>query len=237
MDLNKVKERIAKLLAMAENNGNEHEAAQAANRARRLMDQYQLERMDVEQSASDFGYEYAGESYAFQPRWKGWLASAVAKFNDCQCRLVAAPSSGARKRYLTRWEGYAEDVTLCLAMFEYFTAVIETATSKDQLCRGYTRYNARVGTIFKEYMVTTLTRRLNELMDQRKAETPVTSTGTGMAMYKANQVAAQFGECTYKQQKSKAVDDMTTEEKRAALRGIQEGKAVHINALGASDGQ
>lgn len=232
MDLNKVKERIAKLLAMAENNGNEHEAARAADRARRLMDQYQLDRMDVEQSASDFGYEYAGESYAFQPRWKGWLATAVAKFNDCQCRLVVAPSNGVRVRYRTRWEGYAEDVTLCLAMFEYFTAVIENATSKDQLARGYTRYNARVGTIFKEYMTTTLSVRLGELMTQREAETPVTSSGTGLAVYKANQVEAQFGAVKYTPQKSKAVDDMTTEEKRAALRGIQEGKAVHINALG-----
>lgn len=232
MDLNKVKERIAKLLAMAENNGNEHEAAQAAARARRLMDQYQLDRMDVEQSASDFGYEYAGESYAFQPRWKGWLATAVAKFNDCQCRLVVAPSNGARVRYRTRWEGYAEDVTLCLAMFEYFTAVIENATSKDQLHRGYKRYNARVGTIFKEYMTTTLSVRLGELMAQREAETPVTSSGTGLAVYKANQVAAQFGAVKYTPQKSKEVDDMTTEEKHAALRGIQEGKAVHINALG-----
>ena len=237
MDLNKVKERISKLLAMAENNGNEHEAAQAADRARRLMDQYQLDRMDVEQSASDFGYEYAGESYAFQPRWKGWLASAVAKFNDCQCRLVEAPSAGARPRYRTRWEGYAEDVTLCLAMFEYFTAVIENATSKDQLARGYTRYNARVGTIFKEYMTTTLNTRLSELMAQREDEAPVTSAGTGLAVYKANQVAAQFGVAEYVQQQSKAVDDMTSEEKRAALRGIQEGKAVHINALGANDGQ
>nr|DAH56184.1 MAG TPA: Protein of unknown function (DUF2786) [Caudoviricetes sp.] len=234
MDLNKVKERIAKLLAMAENNGNEHEAAQAADRARRLMDQYQLDRMDVEQSASDFGYEYAGESYAFQPRWKGWLATAVAKFNDCQCRLVRAPGGGARARYRTRWEGYAEDVTLCLAMFEYFTAVIENATSKDQLCRGYKRYNARVGTIFKEYMATTLSVRLGELMAKREAEAPVTPSGTGLAVYKANQVAAQFGAVKYTPQKSKAVDDMTTEEKHAALRGIQEGKAVHINALGDS---
>lgn len=234
MDLNKVKERITKLLAMAENNGNEHEAAQAAARARKLMDQYQLDRMDVEQTASDFGYEYAGESYAFQPRWKGWLATAVAKFNDCQCRLVRAPGDGPRKRWRTRWEGYAEDVTLCLAMFEYFTAVIETATSKDQLCRGYKRYNARVGTIFKEYMATTLSVRLDELMAQRETETPVTPSGTGLAVYKANQVAAQFGAVKYTPQKSKAVDDMTTEEKRAALRGIQEGKAVHINALGES---
>lgn len=234
MDLNKVKERIAKLLAMAENNGNEHEAAQAAARARKLMDQYQLDRMDVEQAASDFGYEYAGESYAFMPRWKSWLATAVAKFNDCQARLVRAPSGGHKPRYRIRWEGYAEDVTLCLAMFEYFTAVIETATSKDQLYRGYTRYNARVGTIFKEYMTSTLTERLRALMAQREAEAPVTSTGTGLAVYKANQVAAQFGEAVYKQQKSKAVDDMTTEEKHAALRGIQDGKAVHINALGES---
>lgn len=237
MDLNKVKERIAKLLAMAENNGNEHEAAQAAARARKLMDQYQLDRMDVEQTASDFGYEYAGESYAFMPRWKSWLATAVAKFNDCQARLVQVPSGGPKPRYRIRWEGYAEDVTLCLAMFEYFTAVIETATSKDQLYRGYKRYNARVGTIFKEYMTSTLTERLRALMAQREAEAPVTSTGTGLAVHKANQVAAQFGEAAYKQQKSKAVDDMTTEEKHAALRGIQDGKAVHINALGASDGQ
>ncbi|QVJ13205.1 hypothetical protein [Pseudomonas phage PSA28] len=230
MDLNKVKARIAKLLAMAENNGNEHEAAQAADRARRLMDQYQLDRMDVEQTASDFGYEYAGESYAFQPRWKGWLASAVAKFNDCQCRLVRVPSDGARKRYRTRWEGYAEDVTLCLAMFEYFTTVVENATSKDQLARGYTRYNARVGTIFKEHMVSTLSERLRVLMAQRQTET-TTATGTGLAVYKANQVAAQFGECTYKEQQTKPADKMTPEEKHAALMGIQEGEAVHINAL------
>lgn len=230
MDLNKVKARIAKLLAMAENNGNEHEAAQAADRARRLMDQYQLDRMDVEQTASDFGYEYAGESYAFQPRWKGWLASAVAKFNDCQCRLVRVPSDGARKRYRTRWEGYAEDVTLCLAMFEYFTTVVENATSKDQLARGYTRYNARVGTIFKEHMVSTLSERLRVLMAQRQTET-TTATGTGLAVYKANQVAAQFGECTYREQQTKPTDKMTLEEKHAALMGIQEGEAVHINAL------
>lgn len=231
MDLNKVKARIAKLLAMAENNGNEHEAAQAADRARRLMDQYQLDRMDVEQTASDFGYEYAGESYAFQPRWKGWLASAVAKFNDCQCRLVRVPSDGARKRYRTRWEGYAEDVTLCLAMFDYFTAVVENATSKDQLARGYTRYNARVGTIFKEHMVSTLAERLRVLMAQRQTET-TTATGTGLAVYKANQVAAKFGECTYKEQQTKPADKMTPEEKHAALMGIHEGEAVHINALG-----
>lgn len=231
MDLNKVKARIAKLLAMAENNGNEHEAAQAADRARRLMDQYQLDRMDVEQTASDFGYEYAGESYAFQPRWKGWLASAVAKFNDCQCRLVRVPSDGARKRYRTRWEGYAEDVTLCLAMFEYFTTVVENATSKDQLARGYTRYNARVGTIFKEHMVSTLAERLRVLMAQRQTET-TTATGTGLAVYKANQVAAKFGECTYKEQQTKPADKMTPEEKHAALMGIHEGEAVHINALG-----
>lgn len=230
MELNKVKERIAKLLAMAENNGNEHEAAQAADRARRLMDQYQLGRMDVEQTASDFGYEYADESYAFQPRWKGWLASAVAKFNDCQCRLVQAPSGGARPRYRTRWEGYAEDVTLCLAMFEYFTAVIETATSKDQLARGYTHYNALVGTIFKEYMASTLGQRLRELMAQRETEA-TTATGTGLAVYKANQVAAKLGECTYKEQQTKPADKMTPEEKHAALMGIHEGEAVHINAL------
>lgn len=232
MDLNKVKDRIAKLLAMADNNGNEHEAAQAAARARKLMDQYQLDRMDVEQAAADFGYEYAGESYAFMPRWKSWLATAVAKFNDCQCRLVQVPSDGARPRYRIRWEGYAEDVTLCLAMCDYFTTVIENATSKDQLARGYTRYNARVGTIFKEYMVSTLGERLRELMAQRETETPVASTGTGLAVYKANQVAAQFGTVNYQQQTAKAPDKMTDEEKHAARMGIHEGKAVHINALG-----
>ena len=231
MDLNKVKARIAKLLAMAENNGNEHEAAQAADRARRLMDQYQLDRMDVEQTASDFGYEYAGESYAFMPRWKGWLASAVAKFNDCQCRLVRVPSDGARKRYRTRWEGYAEDVTLCLAMFEYFTTVVENATSKDQLARGYTRYNARVGTVFKEYMVSTLAERLRVLTAQREAEAPATSTGTGLMVYKANQVAARFGAVEYTSQSAKPADKMTDEEKHAARMGIHEGEAVHINAL------
>ncbi len=231
MDLNKVKDRIAKLLAMADNNGNEHEAAQAAARARKLMDQYQLDRMDVEQAASDFGYEYAGESYAFMPRWKSWLATAVAKYNDCQCRLVAAPTTGKTARYRTRWEGYAEDVTLCLAMFDYFSTVIENATSKDQYARGFTRYNARVGTIFKEYMTTTLTGRLRDLIDARQTEV-TTASGTGLAVYKTNQVAAQFGAVNYETQSAKPVAKMTEEEVHAARMGIMEGNAVHINALG-----
>lgn len=52
-DLAKVKERIRRLLALAENPVNEHEAAIAANKARKLMLEYKLERMDIPSDAEE----------------------------------------------------------------------------------------------------------------------------------------------------------------------------------------
>ena len=80
-NLEKVKDRIAKLLAKANNNSNEHEAEIAASRARALMDKYQLDEMDISAHAGVdlFGVEISDEVYAYIPRWKDWLGVITAK--------------------------------------------------------------------------------------------------------------------------------------------------------------
>lgn len=84
-DLTKVKERIAKLLAMAKDASSPNEAAIAAQRARGLMDKYQLDEYDISEAAPDvFGEQDITRVFAAIPYHMDILAVAVALYNDCQ---------------------------------------------------------------------------------------------------------------------------------------------------------
>lgn len=225
MSLDKIKDRIAKLLAMAANNGNEHEALLAAERARKLMDQYQLSEMDATQTDNRFGEVVNKKGYRFAPKWTNWLAVAVGKFNDCQVDLIRADD---RNLHL-RWRGYSEDVQVALSMFEYFSAVIANECSKDQLARGYTRYYARVGTVFKEAMASRLGDRLAAMLAARDAETKDSTTGTSLVVRKATAVAEHFGAIRYEEVTHK--HQYTEEQMHAYWQGIAAGDGVVINAI------
>lgn len=234
-DLIKVKERIAKLLAKANNNSNEHEAELAAARARKLMDQHQLDEMDIAASAdeSQFAVGLADEAYAYCPEWRQWIATVVAQYNDCQCRnmfVEAKKGNRAPKRVLL-WRGFRDDVQLAKQMYYYLCDVIDNATSKHQKALGITRYNARLGTIFKEAMARRIYNRLRDLAAERKAEM-TTSSGTALAIYKENQVSAHFGEVTYtSSKKDMDFEEATMEEKMAYLSGDIAGQEAAITTV------
>lgn len=222
-NLDKVKDRIAKLLAKANNNSNEHEAELAASRARALMDKYQLDEMSISVHADQdmFDTIVADKAYTYMPKWRGWIATAAASFNDCHARVV-----GGRKKALI-WQGFKEDAQLAKDMYDYLCAVIDSATAEHQKTLDATRYNARLGTIFKEAMATRISYRL-AMLTQARAKDVVMSDGTGLAVYKINQVSEHFGECNYTQGSTKDAKDMSLDELKAAVAGIDAGDAAQI---------
>ncbi len=179
--LAKIKERIAKLLAMAKDAASPNEAAIAAQRARKLMDQYQLDEYDISEAAPDvFAEEAVGIVRASVPTYLGTLAVAVARYNDCHARYQwanveqkdidrrraegrDAKTHGKRIKF----QGYANDVELCKQMYEYLCA------NMDKLCKEYMsvnhpgRYNVRIGTEYKSSAVAALCARLKAMTKER----------------------------------------------------------------------
>ncbi len=77
----KVVERIRRLYAMAQDAGSPNEAAIAARRCRKLMDEYQLTAADLEKS--DFARRVVKQGKRIS-KWYVHLSIQVAELNDCQ---------------------------------------------------------------------------------------------------------------------------------------------------------
>ena len=92
MSRDHVIKKVRKLLALAEGKANEHESANALAQAQRLMDEYKIEQALIEEPETETTIEEElrvwedpidrmGGSKAV--RWKGALASSIAKANGC----------------------------------------------------------------------------------------------------------------------------------------------------------
>jgi Protein of unknown function (DUF2786) len=226
IDLSKIKERIAKMLAKADNNTNEHEAAAAAQMARKLMDKYQIDEIDIGAitDGQQFGEELSDETYKYMPKWKNILSVAIGRYNDCESDAVTHSGD----TYQIRWMGFKDDVKIAKQMYNYLCAVIDQCTSVYMRDQGYTRYNARVGTVFKEAMAARLCSRLREMTKEREAEA-TTATGTSLIVVKSTAVAEYFGEVKYGEVKYKAPSK--PDELIAAVAGQAAGEKAAINTV------
>jgi len=230
IDLTKVKERIAKMLAKASNNTNEHEAASAAVMARKLMDKYQIDEMDIASStdgrmfgADQFGESSSDDTYRYMPQWKNFMSVGVGKFNDCQ---TISEWEGEAKGFRVTWRGFKEDAKVAKQMYDYLCAVVDSCTSAYMRSQGYTRYNARVGTVFKEAMAGRVTSRLRA-MEEERMEGAVTATGTSLVVLKSTAIADYFGSVEYESSKSKK-KELKDDEIAAIIAGRDAGDAAAI---------
>lgn len=111
------KEKIRKLLALAESN-NEHEAKSALLKARRLMAQYKIEEIDladvkrreVKRIVTEYKYTKQGEW------WIGAMANIIAE-NYC-CRYAVSKVARGREGTVL-FVGLDGDVDLCATVFGY----------------------------------------------------------------------------------------------------------------------
>jgi hypothetical protein len=223
----KVLERIRQLLRMAADTSSPNEAAIAAGRARKLMDQHQVTVEDLKES-NGFTFAKVDKVYRFMPIWKDILAVAIAKFNDCKAsRSHEWKVESKSYSYRIMFQGYESDVAVATAMYDYLT------TTVDRLCQryieelGYTKYPAKLGDAYKKAAAQALCDRLRVSQVERE-QLLLTKTGTSLVVYKMAQVEAEFGAATYKNKvlSSRKGSDVAA----AKARGDRDGRSISLAA-------
>jgi hypothetical protein len=245
--LDKIKERIAKLLSMAKDASSPNEAAIAAQRARAMMDKYQLDEYDIKDAAPDvFGEVDVTRAFAAMPYHMDILSVAVAAYNDCQSVFYEARmdykmeskqnqndklGGGRTKKFGKKavFRGYKRDVELAKMMFDNLCANI------DALCKKYMqenypgRYSVRIGGEYKAAAARVLCAKFREMTEAREALTY--SSGNALVVVKTAAVNEKFGDVEYtKKSKSSSVADYESqvENERARTAGYIDGQKIEI---------
>lgn len=233
-DIDKIKDRIAKLLRMANDASSPNEAAIAAGRARSLMDKYQLDAFDVENRIEEeFATEAATRFYAAIPQYMSVFAVAVAKYNDCQARFEngtvdykkkASDPKQFGKRII--FMGYQSDVQLAINMFNQLNEVVNRLCKEWMNTQGLTAYSVRIGGQFKIGAFGEIGCRLNDMTKKRDAVTNEAGSTGALVVIKKAAVDSEFGAAKYKNTKMNIADDGLEQE--AYVTGREKGAAVEI---------
>lgn len=186
-DVNRIIDRIRKLLAMADDKSSPREAAIAADRARRLMDAWQIQLHDIPE-ASKFSTGAAGKARKYTAIWEQMIAVALARLNDCQTVWVRKSPIGG---YHIGFRGYTPDVNICVMVFEH---LVSAASSECKIALTGKKYNARLGTKFKQAFASEIVDRIDEMIKMREAMlVSELDCGTSMILSKRSEVEKLFG--------------------------------------------
>ena len=236
-NLERIKSKIEKLFRLAEGSANEHEAASAMQKARKLMDEYQLEKIDIQgtgQHAQQFAEGRASRVFNNLPKYMSILATEVARFNDCQATLefdrkdfkVNAKVFG---NYV-QFRGLKEDVEVACGMYATLLGAINRLCTEWLDSIGHTgKYPVGKGSKFKYGCASRLCGRLagmRRIREQEYAEEAKT-TGTSLVVVKGAIVESHYGVVTYGDSKFKA-DKLDVDEAMAYLAGQLAAETVQI---------
>jgi hypothetical protein len=246
-ELQRIKERIAKLLAMAKDASSPNEAAIAAQRARALMDKYQIDEYDVSEVAPhEFSHDGVTRAFAALPYHINILSVAVALYNDCQSILVKdiVKYRQAGKARLNSRDGRSTKHVGCKIVFRGHKEDVELAKQMldrllqniDQLCKQYMqanhpgKYNVRIGGEYKAGAARALCAKFKEMTVERQQLT--SSAGTSLVIVKSKRVDEHFGDVNYRSTSksiAKGLDsDAIEDQMRAQERGWVDGNTIEI---------
>ena len=169
-ELDKILDRVRKLLSLAGNNPNQHEAASAAEMAKRILNEYNLSLSDIELQ------EILSKEVTFHElrisSWKQILAVKIAEIFDCRVYGTSDLVNHGGK-YKIVFVGNKSDVQVAYYVYEYLYRVIfnliETKMkNNDSEFHGNTvRHNYAAG------IMSVITDRLTEFYGKVKAESDV----------------------------------------------------------------
>lgn len=235
-ELDRIKKKIEKLLRLAEQSANEHEAANAMAKARKLMDEYQLTRLDIKgtgEHQQQFTEAQVTRVFANLPKYMDILSVAVARFNDCQS--IARGGEKTFKANTKTWgkylefRGLKEDVEIAAGMYATLLGAINRLCKEYLESVGYEgKYPVGIGNEFKYGCAQRLCHRLTTLREEREAEYAKTesTTGTSLVVVKNQLVEQHYGVANYSTVKKKAA--VSDEALDAYLSGIAAGDRVQI---------
>lgn len=228
-DLAKIKERIAKLLAMSKDTSSPEEAAIAAQRARKLMDKYQIDESSL---VTGKGVEYVfvdqphGKSYKYMGEWISIIAVAVAKYNDCYA--IRCAYHGDKPGYSrVGFRGTQQDVEITCQMFDYLLDVGLKLTKK--YMNGLNK--ASISDAFKRGYGHEIVDRLAAMTVARREELQAEETGLMVIDQKVAAVKERFGEAKYGKTKGGNFDWENEDHLEAFAHGKWEAKQVQINPV------
>ncbi len=203
MNIEKVKERIQKLLAMASDSSSPQEAAIAARRVQKLMSAYNLEMVDV--VADDIRDEdnvikaHTDSWYKRRPGYLDWIEIAVAKAFNCETRTEWRTRRGVDYSVCVIY-GYKTDVEVATWLCNYIYVQLDNLAKKvvvppDYRDRGLGR---RYMADWRKGAAAEISDRIDEFYrgEQREHE-PLTSSGQSLVALKTAAIERKFGRFSY----------------------------------------
>ena len=221
----KILERIKKLLAMAADVSSPNEAAIAADRAQKLMQQYNIENaasilVDLEDDTCVEQFDTTDFKVSSRrpptsvPSWASRLAVNVSRLYDCEARITRA--TGGPGQVQISFYGYHTDLMACQWTYQFLIATIRRFNKAARA-----NITSREGlNSYREGLVEGIVGNIKEMI---KAKEAVVSTNTGLMVVKKNVIAKKYGEFNYGKRRIQTGGSAFSE-------GVEHGRSVRIQA-------
>ena len=217
MDIDRAKEKVAKLLRLAKNDAaSENEAERALSQAEALMRQFGIEAGELLEGQAAKGFEWGSQFSAYGnkyhqaktlPKWYSYLAVGVANFTDTIAKMHSHPTQGVGIGFY----GDQGDIVFAVWLIEYLRDTVQhSAAGRKDLDRAQRE-------AFRTAMSLRLIKRMKELRAERN-DAFKASSGTALVVVsdKLAQRDAEFGAPNYQKYKARITDRNAAEAGRAA---------------------
>lgn len=208
MQLNKIKSRIQKLLAMAQDSSSPHEAAIAAERVQKLMAKFNLEMADViaEELQDDDNLVQADREFKYKrtPRYVGQIEVAIARAFNCEVKGRWQMHEGVEYD-VTEIYGYKTDVEVVKSLCHYICGQLESMAKRVNVPEHYRQhgYTRRYMADWRKGAAREICRKVQsfygvgEAQEQAQPEHPREGPSTNLALLKKEAIRRKFGEFEY----------------------------------------
>lgn len=159
--------KVQKLLALANGNMNEHEAASASQKALDLLAAYNLDMTTVEKNTGNVGKRSDTRLGGGLYQWQRTLWHSVSELHFCMYWYIKGTRKG--QKYEHRILGRQENVLGCKLMAEYLQQAIERL-ARERVGNDGSQFFTKASISFREGCAARITARLRDLREQRLAE-------------------------------------------------------------------
>lgn len=222
--------RIQKLLAIAQDDrANPNEAASAAGMAERIMRKYQIEHADVLAASLKAGDDLTTEDVVASaktngtavvnvPPWVQFLATAIARLNDCEAR-----SAHIGRDKGIRFFGYSGDTLVSKWMLQYLVGTVNRLCDEFKKTTHYQIEGRTAVNSYRKGVTMGILSSLNKLIAQKQADAQPVATGTSLVVVKKQAIAEKYGKFEY------GTSKVTSSDRGAFSRGREDGKKVDVS--------
>lgn len=182
----KILDRIRKLLSMAGDTSSPNEAAIAAARARKMMDEYQVNELDLTSVADDdLGTNSTGSGQRTVNKPLNVMSCAVADLNDVRIDMNRGPGG----EILFIFKGFLVDAVCATEMFKYLSVEMYRQAERNAWGRS-NRFAYRLG------FASGIRAQIDEALKERREIK--TAAGTSLMVVKDQLVVAKYGVAKYR---------------------------------------